>query len=210
MDDAGETPPIEQGHRTRAAILLPPRRPATSAGKVSGRVRRADGAAVGGAELTLVDAEGNQVDVTRSRDDGTYALRTASDGRYLLTCANPPGQPSAEFITVLAGRLRHNVVLTGDVGLSGAVGGAPVPASAAAPRFGFTGRLSDNTGASPVTAGERTATDLSLAGTRHLPGQPRVVGEKPVAAKAGEHTAAPSGRVGVPPLPDPRQGPECR
>ncbi|MFD2470342.1 carboxypeptidase-like regulatory domain-containing protein [Amycolatopsis silviterrae] len=191
MDDAGETPPIEQGRRTRAAILLPPRRPATSAGGVSGRVRRANGAAVGGAELALVDATGNQVDVTRSRGDGTYALRTAGDGRYLLTCTSPQGPPSAEFITVLAGRLRQDVVVPEDAGRLSGVFGTPGSIEAEEPAMapsGLPGR------------GFALAADTRID-------------EAPAPAEAGDPAVIPSGRIGLgdaPLPPNAEQGAECR
>jgi hypothetical protein len=59
----------------------------------------------------LIDTAGNQVDITRSNDDGTYTLCTAGEGHFLLICASPPQQPCAERIIVAAGQLWHDVVL---------------------------------------------------------------------------------------------------
>jgi hypothetical protein len=61
----------------------------------------------------LIDTAGNQVDITRTNDDGTYTLCAAGEGHYLLICASPPHQPCAERIIVAAGQLWHDVVLPG-------------------------------------------------------------------------------------------------
>ena len=91
---------------------------------VRGRVSLAGGAAAP-AVLTLVDAEGKQIDtVTTSADDGSYRLSAPVPGRYLLisTPAGAAGyQPTARYVSAGHARDDQDITLTGPTSLTGTV-----------------------------------------------------------------------------------------
>ncbi|HEY0498740.1 MAG TPA: carboxypeptidase-like regulatory domain-containing protein [Kutzneria sp.] len=100
---------------------------------IRGRVVGADGALIGRAALTLIDAAGRQVGRTSSEVDGTYHFNVAASGAHVLIVTAPGHQPQAVTVMVAPDGARIDVTLTGTSGLSGLVhsaGGAPVPSAA--------------------------------------------------------------------------------
>ena len=98
---------------------------------VSGRVRTADGAAIGGAAVTLADLSGRQVAVARADAAGQYRLAAPGAGSYLVIVSASGHQPAASTLAVgstAAGstavggtEVRHDVVLRGGSGVTGTV-----------------------------------------------------------------------------------------
>ncbi|MFC0434378.1 collagen binding domain-containing protein [Kutzneria buriramensis] len=100
---------------------------------IRGRVLGADGALIGRAALTLIDAGGRQVGRTSSEVDGTYHFNVAASGGHVLIVTAPGHQPQAVTVMVEPNGARVDVTLAGTSGLSGLVhsaGGAPVPSAA--------------------------------------------------------------------------------
>jgi hypothetical protein len=109
---------------------------------VRGHVRRAGGAPVQGATVTLIDRNGNQVGRGQSEPDGSFLLRTPGAASYTLVAAATAHRPQA--VTVLVGSRPADVdlLLTGTSSLTGTVraasDGTPVP--------GATASLADESG----------------------------------------------------------------
>jgi len=98
---------------------------------VSGRVRTADGASIGGAAVTLTDLSGRQVAVARADAAGQYRLAAPGAGAYLVIVSAPGHQPAASTLAVGSTEVgstavgstevRHDVVLRGGSGVTGTV-----------------------------------------------------------------------------------------
>jgi EmrB/QacA subfamily drug resistance transporter len=100
--------------------------PVASAGgfdgaRVRGHVRGAEGVAVGGAALTLIDLTGRQVDRDSTGPDGSYALTAPAAGPYMLITAAEGHHPQAATIVVGDVPLAHDVTLSGTSRLAGLV-----------------------------------------------------------------------------------------
>lgn len=97
------------------------------AGRLTGRVRSADGLPVRDAAVTLTDARGEVVATTRSGPEGTYGITELLAGEYTLAVGGAGLRPAALPVTVRAAReTRQDVELTGGSTLRGTVraGGA--------------------------------------------------------------------------------------
>ncbi|CAM5345655.1 1,4-alpha-D-glucan glucanohydrolase OS=Streptomyces alboniger OX=132473 GN=CP975_29995 PE=4 SV=1 [Streptomyces alboniger] len=88
---------------------------------VRGTVRHADGTAVPGAAVTLVDVAGQQAGRGASGDDGRYALTTPGAGSFVLIAAAGGHQPRAVTVTVGERPVELDVVLGGAGRLAGTV-----------------------------------------------------------------------------------------
>lgn len=86
---------------------------------VRGMVVTQDGEPLSGAVLTLVGAQGQQVDQATSGDDGRYEVLAPANGRYLLICRDPASnrEPSATWVSVDSAPAPHHVVLTSTASL---------------------------------------------------------------------------------------------
>ncbi|MGH3793278.1 MAG: MFS transporter [Pseudonocardiaceae bacterium] len=78
---------------------------------VFGYVRTADGSALPGGTLTLIDVNGAQIDRGRSGSDGSYRLHAPGTGSYLLICTAPPNQPTAVRISIGTETTNHDIVM---------------------------------------------------------------------------------------------------
>jgi hypothetical protein len=109
---------------------------------VRGHVRRADGAPVRGATVTLIDRSGNQVGRGPSEPDGSFLLRTPGAASYTLVAAAAAHRPQAATVLVGSGPADVGLVLTGTSNLAGTVraarDGTRVP--------GATASLADESG----------------------------------------------------------------
>ncbi|MGH3928889.1 MAG: carboxypeptidase-like regulatory domain-containing protein, partial [Pseudonocardiaceae bacterium] len=81
---------------------------------VTGLVSAREGMPLPGAVLTLVDAEGRQVDHTTSADDGSYQLLAPSMGNYLVVCRARTGyhEPQASWVSIDDGPIQHDITFT--------------------------------------------------------------------------------------------------
>lgn len=91
-------------------------RPATVHGVVT-----AAGEPASGVTLTLTDASGAQVDLTRSAEDGTFRVGAREPGRYILIAAAEHLQPSAQSVELGTSPLHRDIALTGSGQISGRV-----------------------------------------------------------------------------------------
>jgi EmrB/QacA subfamily drug resistance transporter len=107
---------------------------AVNGASISGHVRRSDGHAIADAALTLIDMAGRQVGRNASGTDGGFHIAVPGSGAYVLIAAAGAHQPQASTVTVGAGPVAVDVVLTGTSSLSGAVtiAGRGTPVSGAA------------------------------------------------------------------------------
>ncbi|GGX29152.1 hypothetical protein GCM10010341_58290 [Streptomyces noursei] len=101
-----------------------------------GLVRDAAGEVLGGAALTLIAPDGQQVGRTLSRPDGRYALHAPAGGPYVLIAAADGHQPQAAPVTAGATPVAYGIRLPRAAGAAGAQvrgtvsageGGRPVP-----------------------------------------------------------------------------------
>lgn len=125
------------GHQPQAVSVTVGERPVDldivlggSAGRLTGRVRTADGTPVRDAAVTLTDAHGEVVATTRSGPEGTYVVTELPAGEYTLAAGASGFRPAALPVTLRAAReTRQDVELTGGALLRGTVragGGRPV------------------------------------------------------------------------------------
>ena len=176
-DAGGEAVPAD----TAAFAAAPaPSSGATAMPTVRGRVSLTGGSAAH-AVLTLVDAEGRQIDTTTTTD-GTYGLSAPVPGRYLLICtpAGDPGttgyEPTARYVTAGDALDDQDITLTGPASLSGTVrmsDGTPVP-DAALTLIDANGQVtavttSDAEGRFTLPSAEGGAFTLTAATDRHVP-----------------------------------------
>jgi Carboxypeptidase regulatory-like domain len=137
---------------------------------VSGRVRTADGASIGGAAVTLADLSGRQAAVARADAAGQYRLAAPGAGSYLLIVSAPGQQPAASTLIVESTavgnvestavgntavgstEVRHDVVLRGGSGVTGTV-----RASSGQPVSGATVTVADGRG--EIAGATTTGTD---------------------------------------------------
>lgn len=97
---------------TAAAVTTAdPADSATVLPAVLGYVRAADGSALAGATLTLIDINGAQHDLSRSGSDGSYRLHAPQGGHYLLICTTAGNQPTAARISIGPGATHHDVAM---------------------------------------------------------------------------------------------------
>ncbi|MET7735309.1 MFS transporter [Streptomyces sp. NPDC005402] len=116
------------GHQPQAVAVTIGERPVEldvvlgSAGRLTGRVRTADGSPVPDATVTLTDAHGEVVATTRSSHEGAYAVTELVAGEYTLAVGAPAFRPAALPVTVRASReTRQDVELAGGAVLRGTV-----------------------------------------------------------------------------------------
>ncbi|MEU0409881.1 MFS transporter [Streptomyces griseorubiginosus] len=125
------------GHQPQAVSVTVGERPVEldivlggAAGRLTGRVRTADGTPVPDAAVTLTDAHGEVVATTRSGPEGTYVVTELLAGEYTLAAGASGFRPAALPVTLRAAReTRQDVELTGGALLRGTVragGGRPV------------------------------------------------------------------------------------
>lgn len=124
------------GHQPQAVLVTIGERPVEldvvlgGAGRLTGRVRTADGTPVPDAAVTLTDARGEVVATTRSGPEGGYVITELAAGEYTLAAGAPAFRPTALPVTVHAAReTRQDIGLTGGAVLRGTVrtgGGRPV------------------------------------------------------------------------------------
>ncbi len=79
---------------------------------VRGFVRTADGVALPGGTLTLVDVHGAQIDRGRADGEGGYLLHAPQPGHYMLLCTALVHQPSATRITIGQDAVDHDIVMS--------------------------------------------------------------------------------------------------
>ncbi|MFF4059853.1 MFS transporter [Streptomyces sp. NPDC001668] len=116
------------GHQPQAVSVTIGERPVEldivlgGAGRLTGRVRTADGTPVPHATVTLTDAQGEVVATTRSSHEGAYAVTELVAGEYTLAAGAPAFRPAALSVTVRASRETHqDVELAGGAVLRGTV-----------------------------------------------------------------------------------------
>ncbi|MFE7116324.1 MFS transporter [Streptomyces sp. NPDC057654] len=135
-----ERPPASEAPTiTTTPGAIPPPRPAPAPPApaplltgvaVTGIVRRADGAAVPRAALTLIDATGRQIGRGISEPDGRYALAAPGPGSYVLVAVAGRHQPRAVTVAVADRPVTLDLVLGGAGRLAGTVltaDGSPAP-----------------------------------------------------------------------------------
>ncbi|MFC8432958.1 MFS transporter [Streptomyces sp. NPDC057253] len=183
------------GHQPQAVSVTVGERPVEldivlggAAGRLTGRVRTADGTPVPDAAVTLTDARGEVVATTRSGPEGTYVVTELPAGEYTLAAGASGFRPAALPVTLRAAReTRQDVELTGGALLRGTVragGGRPVE-DARVTLLDAAGNVVDTLTTGPdgtfrfadLAAGEYTviaagyppvATVLRMAGGGHL------------------------------------------
>ncbi|WP_019856233.1 MFS transporter [Actinopolyspora mortivallis] len=101
--------------------------PGDGAVTVHGVVRGPGGVPLAEAVLTLTDSLGNQIDRTRSDEQGHYRVTPTGGGTYVLIAAAGDYQPTASMIVVSGRAVRHDVELSGGASLVGMVHSGPVP-----------------------------------------------------------------------------------
>lgn len=79
------------------------------------------GAALPDVALTLTDANGRQVERVRTEQDGTYRIRVAHGGSFVLIASAGRYQPTASMVVVADRPVRHDVEMFGAGGLTGRV-----------------------------------------------------------------------------------------
>lgn len=111
----------------RTAPVQPPA-PAVAAGNGGGRrsavvhgVVTVGGQPAADVTLTLTDASGAQVDLTRTGEDGAFRVGGREPGRYILIAAAEHLQPSAQSVELGAAPLHRDIALTGSGQISGRV-----------------------------------------------------------------------------------------
>lgn len=116
------------GHQPQAVSVTVGERPVEldlvlgGAGRLAGRVRTADGAAVVDATVTLTNAHGEVVATTRSGHEGGYAIAELVAGEYTLAVGAPAFRPAALPVAVRPSReTRQDVELAGGAVLKGTV-----------------------------------------------------------------------------------------
>jgi 5-hydroxyisourate hydrolase-like protein (transthyretin family) len=102
---------------------------ATEGDVVHGHIRRAGGAPVAGAALTLIDHDGHQIARGTSGPDGYYTIIGRRSGAHVLIVSAAGYRPEACPVVLTGGAVEVPVVLTGGVALRGTVavadGGPP-------------------------------------------------------------------------------------
>ncbi|RPK47324.1 Multidrug resistance protein 3 [Streptomyces sp. ADI92-24] len=97
---------------------------------VSGVVRGAEGAPVGGAAVTLISLGGRQLGISAAQADGSYGLNAPGAGSYVLIASADGFQPQASTVVVGEEPLAYDILLAGTSGLAGTVraaeSGSPV------------------------------------------------------------------------------------
>ncbi|MEV0090635.1 MFS transporter [Streptomyces sp. NPDC050738] len=97
---------------------------------IRGIVRAAEGAAVGGAAVTLISLAGRQLGRAMAQGDGGYAVGAPGAGSYVLIASADGFQPQASTVVVSGDELHYDILLSGTSGLAGVVkaaeGGAPI------------------------------------------------------------------------------------
>ena len=88
---------------------------------VSGRITHADGSAVPGAALTLIDQRGHQVSRATGSITGDFVLEPPAPGSYVLIVSAGGHQPAAVNLVVAGHPQRLDVPLQGSGELSGTV-----------------------------------------------------------------------------------------
>jgi EmrB/QacA subfamily drug resistance transporter len=109
---------------------------------VHGHIRHADGTAVRGATVTLIDRSGHQAGRGHTEADGSYRVQTPGSGVYTLVAVAPAHQPHASTVMVAGQPADVDVVLAGASSLAGTVrvAGTGVPVQ------GATASLADDDG----------------------------------------------------------------
>lgn len=95
--------------------------PLSNPAVISGTVAGADGYPIAQVVVTITDLQGRQFDRCLSGGDGWYRVELPSGGTYLLVCAAGGIAPVTSLVTVAAGEVRRDVVLTGAGVLHGRV-----------------------------------------------------------------------------------------
>lgn len=97
---------------------------------IRGIVRAAEGAAVGGAAVTLISLSGRQLGRAVAQGDGGYEVGAPGSGSYVLIASADGFQPQASTVVVGGDELHYDILLSGTSGLAGVVkaaeGGAPI------------------------------------------------------------------------------------
>ncbi|MBN9109859.1 MAG: MFS transporter [Pseudonocardia sp.] len=88
---------------------------------IEGTVRRADGAGLAGAVVTVTEPTGRQAARTTSDQVGEYRIGVPTGGTYLVVAASGAFQPHAAMVAVADRAVRHDVTLAGAGGLRGVV-----------------------------------------------------------------------------------------
>jgi hypothetical protein len=103
---------------------------------VQGHVRQADGTAVSGATVTLIDMSGRQAGRSQTGPDGSYQVRVPRQGMYTLIAMGDAHQPQAAAVYLGGGPVEHDVLLAGAARLTGTVRafgtGTPIPGATVA------------------------------------------------------------------------------
>lgn len=129
---SGTTALVSEGSAGVTAVDIPQAAPvATLQGTaVSGVVRGAEGAPVGGAAVTLISLGGRQLGISAAQADGSYGLNAPGAGSYVLIASADGFQPQASTVVVGEEPLAYDILLAGTSGLAGTVraaeSGSPV------------------------------------------------------------------------------------
>ncbi|MBU3064643.1 MFS transporter [Nocardia sp. NEAU-G5] len=103
-------------------LPAPTVRPLAAEGRtVSGRITHADGSAVPGAALTLIDQRGHQVSRAGGSITGDFVLEPPAPGSYVLIVSAGGHQPAAVNLVVAGHPQRLDIPLQGSGELSGIV-----------------------------------------------------------------------------------------
>jgi hypothetical protein len=129
------------------------------AGSLVGQVRRADGAGLAGARVTITDRTGRQHGRAVTDETGSYAIPVPVPGRYLVTSGADGYQPHIAEVMSHGAALRHDATLAE---AAGSTGPAPMPADEpVGPAVGMlVGTVLSATTGRPVPDALTTLTDL--------------------------------------------------
>jgi hypothetical protein len=89
--------------------------------RISGQIRRSDGAALPGVALTIIDTKGRQAATARADSEGHYSAPVPEPGGYLLVGSRPPYQPAVTRIHAGDTGAHCDLVFSGPAGIIGHV-----------------------------------------------------------------------------------------
>jgi hypothetical protein len=166
--DVGDSPrgPVtrrEVPARNEALSVAPPGEllaasPLSNPAVISGTVADGNGDPVPRVVVAVTDLQGRQYDRCLSGGDGWYRVELPSGGTFLLVCTAEDRAPVTSLVTVAAGEVRRDMILTGSGVLHGRVlrpSGQPATAA--------TVTLTDARGEVVATAATNAAGEYEMA-----------------------------------------------
>ncbi|AZG47550.1 MSCRAMM family protein [Gordonia insulae] len=122
--------------------------PSSPGGTIRGDIRRADGSAIADATVTVIDPNGRQAARSVGNPDGTFVIRVAAGGHYVLVVSANGHEPSA--VTVAVGSSPVDVEVT--LSSMAALGGVVTTSATGEPVAKATVAVADRTGQVTATA----------------------------------------------------------